>query len=90
VTSSARADAPTGADKAGRLVFPPRLLRIRGRTFPRSEGTLRPLPAADETSSEHAASPSRRSCARVRLVFQEAFVCVAAGIEAVADASDLV
>ncbi len=87
---SVRADALTDANTVGRPAFPRRPLRIRGRTFLRSVGTLPPLPAADETSSEHGASLSRRPSGGIRLFFQEPFVCVAAAIEAVADASDLV
>jgi hypothetical protein len=87
---SVRTDALTDANTVGRPAFPPRPLRIRGRTFLRSVGTLPPLPAADETSSEHGASSSRRICGGVRLVSQEPFVGVAAAMEAVADASDLV
>jgi len=83
-------DAPTDADTAGRPAFPPHPLRIRGRTFRRSVGTLPLLRAADETNSEHGASLSRRASGRVRLVCQEPFVSVAAAMEAVADASDLV
>lgn len=62
-----RADAPIDADMAGKPAFPLHLLRIRGRTFLRSMGTLPPLPAADETSNEQGASQSR-VCVRVRLV----------------------
>jgi len=87
---SVRADALTDADTVGKPAFPRRPLRIRGRTFLRSVGTLPPLPAADETSSEHGASLSRRACGGVRLVSQEPCVGVAAAMEAVADASDLV
>jgi hypothetical protein len=87
---SGRADALTDANTVGRPAFPPRPLRIRGRRFLRSVGTLPPLPAADETSSEHGASSLRTACGAVRLSCQEPFVCVAATMEAVADASDLV
>src|SRR4029077_12093864 len=87
---SVRADALTDANTVGRRAFPPRPLRIRGRTFLRSVGTLPPLPAADETCSEHGASSSRRVCGGGRLVCQEPFVGVAAAMEAGADASDLV
>jgi hypothetical protein len=87
---SARADGLTGANTVGRRAFPLRPLRIRGRRFLRSVGTLPPLPAADETSSEHGASSSRKICGGVLLVSQEPFVGVAAAMEAVADASDLV
>jgi hypothetical protein len=87
---SLRADALTDANTVGRRAFPPRPLRIRGRRFLRSVGTLLPLPAADETSSEHGASLSRRPSGRIRLFFQEPFVSVAAAMEAVADASDVV
>jgi hypothetical protein len=52
--------------------------------------TLPLLHAADEISSEHGASPWRRPFGKVRLVRQEAFVGVAAAMEAFADASDLV
>jgi hypothetical protein len=87
---SVRADALTGANTVGRRAFPPRPLRIRGKRFLRSVGTLPPLPAADETSSEHGASLSRMVCGGVRLVSQEPFVGVAAAMEAVAVASDLI
>ena len=87
---SARADALTDANTVGRRAFPPRPLHIRGRRFLRSVGTLPPLPAADEISSEHGASSSRRVCRGLRLVSQEPFVGVAAAMEAVADASDIV
>ena len=87
---SVRRDALTGADTAGRPAFLPRLSRIRDRKFRRSVGILPRLLAADETSSEHGASRSRRVCARVRLARQKAFVWVAAAIEAVAEASDRV
>ena len=87
---SVRADALTDANTVGRRAFPPRPLRIRGRRFLRSVGTLPLLPAADETSSEHGASSSRRVCGGRRLVSQEPFVGVTAAMEAVADASDLV
>lgn len=87
---SVRVDALTDADTVDRRAFPPRPLRIRGRRFPRSVGTLPPLPAADETGSEHGASSSRRVYGAGRLFSQEPFVGVAAAMEAVADASDLV
>jgi len=89
-TVSVRADATSGADKAGKRVFPLRPLRILGRKFLRNGGTAPPLHAEDETGSEHGASPSRRVCGKVQLVCQEPFVCVAAATEAIADASDLV
>jgi len=53
-----RADALTDANTVGKPAFPPRQLRIRGRTFLRSVGISPPLPATDETSSEHGASLS--------------------------------
>lgn len=87
---SVRPDTLTDADTVGKPVFPLRPLRIRGRTFLRSAGTLPLLPAVDETSSGHGASPSPRLSGRIRLFFQEPFVCVAAAMEAVAAASDLV
>jgi hypothetical protein len=82
-----RADTLTDANTVGRRAFPPRPLRIRGRRFLRSVGTLPPLPAADETSSEHGASSSRRVLGEGPLVSQEPFVGIAAAMEGVADAS---
>jgi hypothetical protein len=87
---SAVPDAPTGADMEGKPSFHPRPLRIRGRTFLRSVGTVRPLPAEDETGSAHGANPWRRLCGRRRQVSQKPFVCVAAATDSVAAASDLV
>jgi len=86
---SVRTDALTDADTAGKPAFPPHPLRIRGRTFRRSVGTLPPLPAGDETSSERGVTPKQRVCRRVQLGSQEPFVCIAGVTEAVADASDL-
>jgi hypothetical protein len=88
--TSVRLDAPTDANTAGTPASPPHPSRIRGRTFHRSVDTLPLLHAADEISSEHGASPWRRPFGKVRLVRQEAFVGVAAAMEAFADASDLV
>jgi hypothetical protein len=44
----------------------------------------------DETGSEHGASPWEKSYGKKRLASQEAFVGVAAAMEAAAAASDLV
>jgi hypothetical protein len=91
VTPAVRADAPSGADKAGRRAFPPHPLRILGRKFLRNADTAPPLHAADETGSEHGASPPRRVCRRARLACQEPFVWVASAMETVPDgASELV
>jgi hypothetical protein len=89
-TLSLQVVGPDDADTVGKPVFPLLLLRIRGRTFRHSVGILPPLPATDETNTEHGASPSERLCVKVRLVCYEPFVSVAAVMEADADASDLV
>jgi hypothetical protein len=60
--ASALADAPSGADKAGRRAFLPRQLRTLGRTFLRNADKSPQLHAADEIGSAHDASPSARLC----------------------------
>src|SRR5262249_39064517 len=84
-TAARQAGAPSGADKAGRRAFPHRPSRILGRMFPCNADITPPLHAADETGSEHGASPSRRVCLRMRLACQEPFVSVASAIKAVPD-----
>ena len=88
--ASARADALSGANTLDKPVFRLRRLRTRGSRSRRNAGTWLPLRAMDETGSEHGASPWERPCGRKRLASQEAFVGVAAAIEAAAAASDLV
>ena len=88
--ASVQADARDDASTADKPVFHLRRSRIRGNRSPRNAGTWLLLRAMDETSSEHGASPWERSCGRKRLASQEAFVGVAAAMEAAAAASDLV
>ena len=84
VTVLVRADASSGAGKAGRRACRPRPSRIRGRTFLRNAGTAPPPRAADETSSAHGASVIQRACRRARLACQEPFVYVRSPIGAAA------
>jgi hypothetical protein len=86
---SVRPFAPADANMVGKPAFLPRLLRTHGRMFLRNVDTALPPLLADEISSEHGASASWRFSGRVRLGCQEAFVSVAAAMEAVADTSDL-
>ena len=91
MTLSVWADAPSGADKVGRRAFPPHPLHILGRKFLRNADNAPPPHAADETGSEHGATPPRRVCRRARLEYQEPFVWVTSAMEAVMDgASGLV
>lgn len=86
---SVRQDVTTFADTAGRLVARPRLLRIPDRMFRRNVDIARPLHAERGTSNARGANWSRAVPARVRLVSQEPFVCVAAVTVEVADTSEL-
>ena len=88
--ASAQAGARDDASTADKPVSHLRRLRIRGSRSRRNAGTWLQLRAMDETGSGHGASPWERSCARKRLASQEAFVGVAAAMEAAAAASDLV
>jgi|KBSMisStaDraftv2_1062788.scaffolds.fasta_scaffold104092_2 hypothetical protein len=87
---SPRADALSDANTEDKPVFRLRRLRIRGSTFRRNAGIWLRLRAMDETGSEHGASPWEKSYGKKRLASQEAFVGVAAAMEAAAAASDLV